>query len=102
MTTAIAVYNSEGCVGRCDAKCHTAQPGTPCDCVCGGRLHATGSSGAAITKNTEDAFGTVEAARAWAREHGFDSPLIKTAPADGGRPRLWADSELDPQTVLPI
>lgn len=25
MTTVLAVYNSEGCVGRCDANCHDAK-----------------------------------------------------------------------------
>lgn len=33
MSTLIAVYNSEKCIGRCDAKCHNAvQP--DCDCIC--------------------------------------------------------------------
>lgn len=41
MSTLIAVYNSDGCVGRCDAKCHDAkEPG--CDCICGGRNHGVG------------------------------------------------------------
>ncbi len=41
MTTLIAVYNSSGCVGRCDAKCYNAK--TPdCDCICGGKNHGTG------------------------------------------------------------
>lgn len=41
MTTLIAVYNSEGCQGRCDAKCYDA--GEPdCDCICGGRNHGAG------------------------------------------------------------
>lgn len=72
MTTAIAVYGSDGCEGRCDAKCHTATS-AECDCVCGGRLHGVGSSQAAITKNTEDAFGSVEAAKAWAAAHEVGS-----------------------------
>ena len=25
MTTLISVYNSEGCVGRCDARCYNAE-----------------------------------------------------------------------------
>ncbi len=29
--TLFAVYNSEGCVGRCDAKCYNATSG---DCTC--------------------------------------------------------------------
>jgi hypothetical protein len=41
MTTVLAVYDSDGCVGRCDAKCHHAA--TPdCDCICGGRNHGVG------------------------------------------------------------
>lgn len=41
MSTLIAVYNSDGCVGRCDAKCYEAT--TPhCDCICGGKNHGAG------------------------------------------------------------
>jgi hypothetical protein len=39
--TLIAVYNSEGCVGRCDAKCYEASS-PDCDCVCGGMNHGGG------------------------------------------------------------
>lgn len=41
MTTLIAVYNSEGCVGRCDEKCYDAK-GDVCECVCGGKNHGKG------------------------------------------------------------
>ena len=41
MTTLIAVYNSEGCVGRCDARCYDAAQ-LECDCICGGRNHGQG------------------------------------------------------------
>jgi len=42
MATIFAVYNSEGCVGRCDARCHEAtQP--ECKCICGGAFHGVGS-----------------------------------------------------------
>ncbi len=41
MATLIAVYNSEGCVGRCDAKCYNAAD-PECDCVCGGATHGAG------------------------------------------------------------
>lgn len=41
MCTLIAVYNSEGCVGRCDAKCYDAET-LPCVCICGGRNHGAG------------------------------------------------------------
>ena len=41
MPTLIAVYDSDGCVGRCDAKCYEAlEP--ECDCICGGRNHGVG------------------------------------------------------------
>jgi len=39
--TLISVYNSEGCVGRCDARCYGATH-PDCDCVCGGRNHGKG------------------------------------------------------------
>jgi len=41
MTTLISVHNSDGCVGRCDAKCYNAT-GPDCDCICGGRNHGAG------------------------------------------------------------
>lgn len=41
MATLIAVYNSEGCVGRCDSKCYDAKH-PECDCICGGRNHGAG------------------------------------------------------------
>ena len=71
MTTAIAVYNSDGCVGRCDARCHYA--GSPdCDCICGGRLHGTKS--AAIEQNTRDLLGDdlTDELKAFAERNGYD------------------------------
>lgn len=41
MATLIAVYNSEGCVGRCDAKCYNATT-EQCTCICGGVNHGAG------------------------------------------------------------
>jgi hypothetical protein len=38
VTTLIAVYNSEGCVGRCDAGCYNAAD-PDCTCICDGRNH---------------------------------------------------------------
>lgn len=46
MTTAIAVYDSDGCVGRCDARCHEATSDA-CRCICGGALHGAGGAAAA-------------------------------------------------------
>lgn len=48
MATLIAVYNSEGCVGRCDAKCYTAHE-PHCDCICAGANHGAGLDQAADT-----------------------------------------------------
>ncbi len=28
----------------CDLRCHSAVPGTPCDCICEGAYHAVGST----------------------------------------------------------
>jgi hypothetical protein len=39
--TLISVHNSEGCYGRCDAKCYNARA-PECDCICGGRNHGAG------------------------------------------------------------
>lgn len=43
--TLIAVYNSEGCQGRCDAKCYEAAH-PHCDCICGGVNHGKGLASA--------------------------------------------------------
>ncbi len=48
--TLIAAYNSEGCIGRCDAKCYNAVCHT-CDCICGGMNHGVGKGKA--TENTQ-------------------------------------------------
>jgi hypothetical protein len=41
MTTLIAVYTGDGCVGRCDSKCYNAW-GPECHCVCQGGNHGVG------------------------------------------------------------
>ena len=41
MATIYAVYNSDGCVGRCDARCYDAK-GPDCNCICGGANHGVG------------------------------------------------------------
>lgn len=46
MTTLIAVYDSEGCRGRCDARCYEAHE-PECDCICGGKNHGAGLAQAA-------------------------------------------------------
>jgi hypothetical protein len=60
MTTLIAVYNSGGLVGRCDAKCYNATHPN-CQCVCGGKNHATGKQQA--MENTR------ELADTWIKEY---------------------------------
>jgi hypothetical protein len=51
MATLIAAYNSEGCIGRCDAKCYKATCET-CDCICGGANHGVGFEKA--VENTQE------------------------------------------------
>jgi hypothetical protein len=59
--TLIAIYNSEGCVGRCDAQCYDAKH-LDCDCVCGGANHGKGEAQAMAN--------TIAHGRRWAREFG--------------------------------
>lgn len=47
MTTLLAFYNSDGCVGRCDAKCYNAKD-ERCTCICGGANHGAGKSQAML------------------------------------------------------
>lgn len=65
MTTLIAVYDSDGCVGRCDARCYNAK--TPdCDCICGGKNHAVG-----INKAGEN---TMAMAQSWIDRYNQQHP----------------------------
>ena len=69
MTTLIAVYNNDGCKGRCDARCYEAcEP--HCDCVCGGRNH-----GAGLERAVEN---TRELANEWmetfTQQHHIETP----------------------------
>lgn len=64
MTTLIAVYNSEGCEGRCDAKCYDA-----CTCVCGGKNHGAGAKQA--TENTR------QLAETWIDKYNAEHPEAK-------------------------
>jgi hypothetical protein len=41
MATLIEVYNSYGCIGRCDARCYDAKE-PECKCICGGVNHGVG------------------------------------------------------------
>jgi hypothetical protein len=75
VSTLLAVYNSEGCVGRCDAKCYQAVGGK-CDCICGGRNHGAGY--------TQAADNTRELASRWVadvrRRSGNDQLLAELGP----------------------
>lgn len=51
--TLIAVYNSEGCVGRCDARCY-GSISAKCTCICGGKNHGAGLAKA--LDNTREKF----------------------------------------------
>lgn len=53
MATLLAVYNSSGCVGRCDERCYSAV-GDDCTCICGGRNHKVGREKA--TENAREIF----------------------------------------------
>lgn len=55
MATLIYVGNSEGCVGRCDAKCYDAKH-PDCDCICGGKNHGVGLK-AGLDNNERQFFG---------------------------------------------
>ncbi len=57
MTTVLAVYTSDGCVGRCDANCHDAKHSV-CTCICGSRNHGKGLE--AAIENTKEMIGLTE------------------------------------------
>jgi hypothetical protein len=48
MTTLIAIYTGDGCVGRCDAKCYNAW-GPDCHCICQGGNHGAGKHDATVS-----------------------------------------------------
>jgi predicted RNase H-like HicB family nuclease len=73
VTTLIAVYNSDGCVGRCDARCYDAE-WDECDCICGGRNHGAGKQ-QALDNARELAGSWIERARA----NGQDITSIEQA-----------------------
>lgn len=51
MTTLIAVYDSDGCRGRCDERCYGAQH-PDCHCICGGKNHGAGLAAAQANTQT--------------------------------------------------
>lgn len=66
--TLIAAYNSEGCIGRCDAKCYNATS-PHCTCICGGANHGAGLSQA--MDNTR------EYVESWIEKYQEDHPDTK-------------------------
>lgn len=69
MTTVLAVYNSEGVVGRCDARCHDATT-ADCDCICGGANHGRGTAVAiANTRERADRFTSATALSIYELQH---------------------------------
>lgn len=46
MTTVLTEHTGDA-TRKCDAKCHNAKPGSPCDCLCKGAFHAIASRVAA-------------------------------------------------------
>lgn len=73
MPTLISVHNSDGCVGRCDAKCYDAQS-DDCDCICGGKNHGAGLERARA--NTAELAGAELAAK-WAESQGLDARRLQ-------------------------
>lgn len=82
MTTAIAIYDSDGCIGRCDAKCHDART-ADCDCICGGRLHGVGARNAlAINAEAIDPDGHLR--ERFAAANGLDADELRLEYAPEG------------------
>ncbi len=80
MTTLIAAYNSEGCIGRCDAKCYNAT-GPDCECICGGLNH-----GAGVEKAMEN---TRELAEEWMRQWRTEHPDTEYFLVPAAQLSLW-------------
>ena len=67
MTTLIAAHSSEGCIGRCDAKCYNAEH-PDCTCICGGKNHGVGYQQAQENTN--------ELAEEWMEAYGQEHPDV--------------------------
>jgi hypothetical protein len=66
--TLIAVYTSEGCIGRCDAKCYTTTE-PACDCICRGANHGRGLAQA--IDNTR------QMAEAWVEKYAGERGVVE-------------------------
>lgn len=75
MTALITVSNSDGVVGRCDAKCYNAQT-DECDCICGGMNHGAGLE-RAMENVTEHFLG--ESLETFADKHGLDASRLSVS-----------------------
>ena len=75
MTTVLAVYTSDGCIGRCDANCHDATD-DKCTCICGGKNHGVGLQ-KAIEHNHEMIGLTPDDLKKFAQAHGYDPNALK-------------------------
>jgi hypothetical protein len=79
MVTLIAVYNSEGLVGRCDARCYQGSD-ERCECICGGSNHGAGLA-RAVDNTRERAEQWIEQAKRKNEISGFDlDPLARMDP----------------------
>jgi hypothetical protein len=84
MSTLIAIYTGDGCIGRCDAKCYNAW-GPECHCVCQGVNHGAGKQ-EAVASTCELAgsrLAQAEAAGHLISVVGLPA-MPATAPQDGG------------------
>ncbi len=86
MTTLIAIYTSDGLVGRCDAKCYDAHL-PDCDCICHGRNHGQGREKAIDT--------TRHLATQWIEEvtrHEAGAGITATLHEECQQDTLWSAS----------
>lgn len=68
MTTLIAAYDNDGCVGRCDAKCYNATE-PDCTCICGGMNHGAGRAKAMVN--------TSILCDVWMEKYGLEHPDVE-------------------------
>jgi hypothetical protein len=68
----LSVYNSDGCVGRCDAKCYEAHE-PECKCICGGKNHGAGLKKAAENMR--------EVAESWLEAAGYTVEMVPAVQA---------------------
>jgi len=70
--TLISAHNSEGCYGRCDARCYEAAM-PECNCICGGANHGVGKQ-LAMNNTSQLAEQWIGV---WEKEHPGSQYLIK-------------------------